>query len=646
MLSCLAMRLYPLCVSALLFAGASLHADVVMPRILSSGMIVQRDQPLSLFGRADPGEKVTAIIGDDSASTLADAGGKWRLSLPARKGGESFEIRIKGNNELVLNDVLAGDVWVCSGQSNMETNMARLSEKYAKEISECANPALRMFTAPMAYNFQAPQDDLPSGQWLGFRPENVATMSGVAFFFAQYIEAETGVPVGIINVSNGGSPIAAWLGREQLEKYPDLLEEAARWAGEDATAKAQERNNEIYRNWAAALDSGDPGMKAGAEWFLSELDCSDWSTVSIPGKMADQGMGQIGSIWLRREVDIPAELAGREATLRLGNIIHADTAYINGQRVGETGYEYPPRRYSVPEGLLKAGRNVVALRVSCTGGPGAVFIGDKPYQLDIGEEIYDLKGEWLCKKGAEVPAREATVFIQWKPMGLHNGMYGPIRQLGVKGVVWYQGESDTWQPTRYAELMRSLVADWRGMWGNVPVLLQQLPNFMEPTTGPAESGWADFREIQRKSLTIPLTALSVAIDIGEWNDIHPLNKKDVGYRLSLAARNLAYGQDIVAGGPLYHSMNICGGRVELRFDSVGGGLLAKDGPELRQFTLAGTDGVFHMAEARIEGDKVFVWSKEVPEPRRVRYAWASNPQGANLYNAEGLPASPFEASLD
>jgi len=640
------MRLYPLCVSALLLSCLSARANISLPRILSSDMVIQRDAEIPVWGWADPGEKVTATIGADSVTTVTGKDGRWILNLPEKHAGESFDISIQGNNSIVLNNVLAGDVWVCSGQSNMQTTISRIAERYPKEIATCTNPNLRMFTAPTAYNFHAPQDDLPSGEWLEFTPQNVPPMSGVAFFFARKLYAETGVPIGIINVSLGGSPIAAWLGEDALAKFPDLLKEALRWRDDKLIEETEAYNHTIENAWYGTLDRTDPGLKPGKEWFLDDVNTSNWTTaVSIPGDMASQGIDSMGTIWLRKEIDLPADLAGQPALLRLGTIYHADTAYINGQKVGQTYYEYPPRRYSVSSGILKAGRNILTIRLTCPGGRGAAFTLDKPYQLEVGGKIFDLKGQWLCQRGSVMPPKGPGTGISMKPMGLHNGMLGPISRLHVKGVVWYQGESDTWQPQRYGKLLQALVADWRSMWGNVPVILQQLPNFMEPTTGPAESGWADMRETQRKALAIPNTAMAVAIDLGEWNDIHPLNKKDVGDRIGLAALKLAYGQDIVASGPLYRSVRIEGNKAILSFDSIGSGLVAKDGPELRQFTIAGADGIFHSAKAEIRDDTVVVWSDEVPAPVKVRYAWASNPQGANLYNKEGLPASPFEASL-
>ncbi|MBN1402867.1 MAG: hypothetical protein JW942_00170 [Opitutales bacterium] len=638
------MRYYPLCASALLLAAIPASAEVTLPRILSGGMIIQRDAPIEIWGKADAGEKVSVSMSGKTATTKADAQGRWSVELPELAAGGPYDIVVQGENTVVLKNVLMGDVWLCSGQSNMETPMSRIAERYTRELAESANDNIRFFTAPLSYNFHAPQDDYASGEWKSADPDSLMSFSGVAYFFARKLEAETGVPVAIINASNGGSPIASWMSEEALSAYPELLEEALRFRDDAMVERIEARNRETESDWYGTRDRTDPGLKTGTEWYREVMDCSDWGSVTIPGVMADQGVESLGTIWLRKDITIPAELAGQPALLRLGNMIHADTAWINGQEVGSTGYEYPPRRYKVPAGIIKEGRNSIAIRLTCYGGSGASFMPDKPYQLEVGAQVFDLKGEWLVKDGADMPAKAPTVFVRWMPMGLHNGMLGPLQKLNLKGFVWYQGESDTGRAATYGEFLRAMIDDWRAIWGQLPFIYAQLPNFMEPTSGPAESGWATLREQQRRTLSVPNTGMGVNIDLGEWNDIHPTNKLDVGERLALAALKLAYGRDIVSSGPLLAGMSVEGTKAVLSFDSVGGGLVAKDGPELRQFTIAGADGVFHMARAKICGDKVLVWSDEVKEPQTVRYAWASNPLGANLYNAEGLPASPFEAN--
>lgn len=638
------MRHYPLGALLVCLAPMSTLANVSLPHVLSDNMLVQREALVPIWGNADPKEEVHVIANGQNLTECADEDGRWSVSLSALPAGGPYEIEVQGEgNQIVLHNVMSGDLWICSGQSNMETPISRVAENFPQELATSANANIRLFTAPCSYNFKAPQEDYPSGKWQQAAPDTLQNFSATGYFFARYLEEETGVPVGIINVSNGGSPIAAWLSESSLAKFPDFLEEATRWKSDALIEETEARNCEINAQWYGELNRKDPGLKPGAEWFRNDASTQGWKAISIPSSFEEQGLGGNGTIWLRKEVNVPADMAAQAGLLRLGNIVQADTAWINGQQVGNTTYEYPPRRYPIPAGVLKEGRNVVTIRVTCNSGSGASFVLDKPYQIEAAGQVVDLKGSWNAMRGAETGPIEPTVFVRWKPLGLHNGMYGPISRLHVKGVVWYQGESDTWQPKRYGELLQALVADWRSMWGDVPVLIQQLPNFMEPSTGPMESNWAQMRETQRvASEEIPNTALSVAIDLGEWNDIHPWNKKEVGYRLSLAALNLAYGQSIVASGPSLSGLCVCKDKVVVSFTNVGGGLVALGGEPLEQFTLAGADGVFHAAKARICGDTVVVWSDAVPEPVQVRYAWANNPQGANLYNAEGLPASPFE----
>lgn len=338
-----------------------------------------------------------------------------------------------------------------------------------------------------------------------------------------------------------------------------------------------------------------------------------------------------------------AAASGKPARLLLGRIVDADSVFVNGVFVGSTGYQYPPRRYQAPAGVLKEGKNVITVRVISEAGKGG-FVPGKPYELIIDGQTIGLAGNWLYRQGAEMPPLAARTFIRWKPLGLFNAMISPLLNYRIKGVIWYQGESNAGRPEEYKELFPALIRDWRARWGqgDFPFLFVQLANFMEARPRPSESNWALLREAQLEALALPNTGMAVAIDIGEWNDIHPLNKKDVGKRLALAARRVAYGEkEAVHSGPIYRSMKAEGSKIVLSFCNIGSGLEAGGGNELRHFAIAGADRRFTWAEARIEKDKVVVWSEEVPEPVAVRYAWADNPAGANLYNKEGLPASPF-----
>ena len=369
--------------------------------------------------------------------------------------------------------------------------------------------------------------------------------------------------------------------------------------------------------------------------------------MNIPGYWADAGAGRVnGVVWFRKDIELPANLAGKPARLWMGRIVDADSVFINGVFTGTTTYQYPPRRYSVPAGVLKAGKNTIAVRVVNNGGKGG-FVPDKPYELIIDQQTIDLKGQWAYQIGATIEPLPGQPTIRWKPFGLYNAMIAPLLPYRIKGIIWYQGESNAGNPADYADLMATLIQDWRSKWGQgeFPFLFVQLANFMEPRSDPAESNWAALRQAQLRTLSVHNTGMAVAIDLGEWNDIHPLNKLDVGKRLALQAKKLAYGDDkTVCSGPQYRSMQVKGNKAILSFDHTGRGLQAKEGT-LKYFSVAGPDGKFVWAKAEIKGKKVVVWADAVLQPVTVRYAWADNPEGANLYNKEGLPASPFEARM-
>jgi len=344
---------------------------------------------------------------------------------------------------------------------------------------------------------------------------------------------------------------------------------------------------------------------------------------------------------------LPEAAAGRPAQLELGRIVDADTTWVNGVEVGGTTYQYPPRRYDIPAGALRAGRNVIAVRVVNSAGAGG-FVPNKPYRLRVDDTSVDLRGPWRVRLGAASDPLAPLQFMEWKqPLGYYNAMLAPLQAMTIRGVIWYQGESNVDRAAEYERLFPAMIRAWRRQWGqgDFPFVFVQLANFLEPSEAPAESQWAEARWAQRLALREPDTAMAVAIDAGEWNDIHPENKQVVGERLALAARTVAYGEgDLVGSGPLAKSVTAEAGRLIVSFDSVGSGLEARDGPP-REFAVAGEDGAFAPAQAELQGDRVIVWSDTVPSPVRVRYAWADNPAGANLYNREGLPASPFELYL-
>ncbi|MFY7845956.1 sialate O-acetylesterase [Chryseobacterium gambrini] len=612
------------------------EAKIKLPALVSDGMILQRNQKLNIWGKADPNEKVDVEFLSKNYKTTADQNGNWKIVLPEQKAGGPYTMTI---NEITLKDILIGDVWLASGQSNMELPMRRLTPLYSDEIKNANNKNIRFFTVPQKYNFKSPQTELEGGKWEAVNPQTILNFSGVAYFFAKDVSEKNKVAVGIIHASLGGSPIQAWMDENSLKKYPEYLDEAKKWQNDELIKSTESSEQALSKAWYTELDQSDIGLNQ--HWESFDLNDSEWKTMKIPGSWEDKEGSFEGSLWFRKEIILTKNQAGKAAFLNLGRIKDADVTYINGTKVGNVTYEYPPRWYDVPAGILKEGKNIIAVRISNGSGKGQ-FIADKPYYLEIDGQKIDLKSEWKYKIGAKMAKMApGTTFIRWKPTGLYNAMINPLINYNITGAIWYQGESNTGKPKEYGDLLTTMITDWRNKFNNkeMPFITVQLANFMEPKAQPVESNWAELRDQQRKvSLQAPNAGLAVIIDIGEWNDIHPLNKKTVGDRLALQAMKLAYGKNIVADGPVYQSMKINGNKIVLSF---------KNGTddfapvvELKGFAIKNAGGNWSWAKAKIGGKTITVWNDSVTNPVAVRYDWADNPDG-NLKNKTGLPASPF-----
>jgi len=633
-----------LCCNLLLFCQAA-FCQVRLPVLISSGMVLQRDTNVKIWGWADEGEKVKINFNGETYNAIAGADGKWEVKLSQLKEGGPYSINIEADNYITLKDIMIGDVWVCSGQSNMELSMNRVRYRYQDVIADSDNLDIRQFVVPDTYNFKHPQEDFKSGHWVSANPESVLEFTAVGFFFANELFKKYRVPIGLINASLGGSPAQAWLSEDALKAFPEYLETAKKFKDDAYIKQIIEKDNAVSEEWYNRIQQIDKGLQKGQKpWFDTTYDASKWATMNVPGYWADYELGPVnGVVWFRKEINVPTSMTGKPAKLWLGRIVDADTTYVNGEIVGTVSYQYPPRIYDIPSNLLKAGRNIIVIRIINNSGRGG-FVLDKTYELSTEERTIDLKGPWQYKLGAVMEPLPGQTFVRWKPLGLYNAMIAPLLNYKIKGVIWYQGESNTGKPFEYHNLFAALIADWRAKWnqGDFPFLYVQLANFMEAKDDPCESNWAELREAQLKTLSVPNTAMAVTIDIGEWNDIHPLNKKDVGKRLALAAQKLAYSdEDVVYSGPIYRSMEIKGNKIILTFTNTDGGLITRGGDELKHFAIAGADKKFLWAKAKIEGDKVIVWNNDITSPVAVRYGWADNPEGANLYNKEGLPASPF-----
>ena len=610
-------------------------------------MVLQRDSKIKIWGWASPGEKLQIKFNGKKLKTTTNSNGTWWMLLPPMKAGGPYTMNIDGKNHIVINNILVGDVWICSGQSNMVHQMELHSVTYGKDIAEANYPEIRHFWIPTLTDLRGPQSDLPSGYWKSANPQDVLQFSAVAYFFAKTIYEKYHVPIGLINASVGGTPVEAWTSEDGLKEFRTIISTVEK---NKDSAYVNDVNRKATANNANRPRQGDKGLAEPVKWYDPSYNPKRWHSINIPGYWEDQGIKDLdGTVWYRKEIDIPASMTGVPGRVFLGRIVDADVLYINGRQVGSTTYQYPQRRYQLPPDILKAGKNLFVVRVTNNAGKGG-FVPEKPYYVVVGHDTIDLKGYWQYKVGDvfEPWPSAPPITAQNQPTALYNAMIAPITNYVVKGFLWYQGEANTSRAAEYAKLMPAMIADWRNRWQqpNAPFLYVQLPGFMEMNYLPSESNWALLRESQLKTLSVPGTAMVVAIDLGEWNDIHPDDKKDVGLRLAMAAEKTAYGEkNIVSSGPIYQSATINGNKITLSFTNTGSGLVTNDGEELSQFEIAGADKKFVWAKAKIVSDggsdKVVVWNDGVPNPQYVRYAWADNPDGANLYNKEGLPASPF-----
>ncbi|HEV8284154.1 MAG TPA: sialate O-acetylesterase [Chitinophagaceae bacterium] len=619
--------------------------QVRLPRLIRDSMILQRDVKIKIWGWASPAEKVTVRFNEKNLKATADKDGKWLTYLPPMKAGGPYKMNIDASNHITINDILIGDVWLCSGQSNMVHQMVLHPELYEKDAASANYSDIRQFWIPTFTNLQKPQEDLPTGYWKWANPQDVLQFSVVAYFFGRVLHEKYHVPIGLINSSVGGPPVECWTSEEGLKQFPSVI---ATIEKNKDTAYINGLMRAAFQRNANRPRPQDKGLMGPVPWYDTTYVPKGWRNINIPGYWEDQGIRNLdGIVWYRREIDVPVSMTNVPAKIRMGRIVDVDLFYVNGKLIGNTTYQYPQRRYQVPIGLLHPGKNLLVIKVTNTAGKGG-FVPDKPYYLSANSDTIDLKGDWQYKVGNVFPPQQGfggdAISVENQPTALYNAMIAPLTNYAIRGVLWYQGEGNTGRPSEYQERLTAMIHDWRNKWqqGDFPFLYVQLPNFGDMQYLPSESGWAMLRDQQRKILSVSNTAMAVAIDLGDWNELHPDRKKEIGERLALAAMKLSYGEkNIVYSGPLYQTAKIDGNKIIIDFSSVGSGLITNDGEEPAEFAIAGADKKFIWAKAKIEGDHVVVWNENISDPMYVRYAWADCPVNPNLYNKEGLPASPF-----
>ena len=636
--------------------------ELSLSRLFGDGMVIQRDVEVPVWGWGAPGSTVQVQLAADPSvegaslelfSTEVDEIGRWRVTLPPRSAGGPYVLSVEGSDmRREVADIWVGDVWLCSGQSNMEWSVASSQDAEA-EIAAATDGGIRHFAVPRSSALR-PQADLAGGDWTVASPETVGDWTAVGYYFARELREHVDVPVGLVHASWGGSRIEPWMSAEALgfdspESAAELLEEHI----EDQ----EKRLFAAVRKQLGKIPKRDPGLKGGqAVWADPELDDSEWDEMALPGRWEGSGWpGLDGVVWFRYHFSLDAESLralrkeGSSASVGLGKIDDSDEAWLNGRPIGGMDRSYDvPRVYSLPLDALQAGDNVVAVRVTDFELGGGIYGSDEMLFLELGDTRHSLAGPWRYRIGEASYQPEAEAIKV--PTLLYNQMIHPMTPFPVRGVLWYQGESNAGpgDALAYRNLFQRLILDWRARRGqeDLPFLFVQLANFMQPAKEPSESQWALLRESQSLALDLPKTAQAVTIDIGDGDDVHPRNKQDVGRRLALAARHMVYEEpDLVWSGPTYREHRVEGDRVILGFDHVGAGLTAVGG-SLQEFAVAGADRRFVWAEASIDGNEVVVHSPQVPEPVAVRYAWGDNPEKANFYNVTpdgsvGLPASPF-----
>ncbi len=641
------MRHYFLTILFSTFFILPVEAQLKVSKLFSDHAVLQRDQPIKVWGWADKGTSILFSFNGKKRTVRSDNQGKWMVTLPAMKAGGPYEMTITNLAETItLQDILIGDVWICSGQSNMEWTVSN-SNDATTEIEEAKDKGIRHFKVPLSYA-KAPEETLAGGAWQVTNSETVGDFTAVGYYFAKELRKHVDIPIGLLNTSWGGSRIEPWMSAGTLnlgdpeKAIAQILENAKNeYAAKTAKLKAAFPD----------LSAEEKGMKNGvAIWADEKIDVSKWMKLKVPYIWESQGYdGFDGTAWYRTTFDLTEAETKDKITLALGKIDDSDITWVNGQKVGETIQSWNTQRlYTVAPEALKAGKNTIAIRVEDTGGGGGIHGEAADVYVKTNAQKIALSGEWDFRLDAMMSSDYLNQANQI-PTLLYNKMIFPIKNYAIKGVLWYQGESNAGSAKdaeEYEALFADMIHNWRTDFrsGEFPFLYVQLANWLPPQDAGADSNWATLRASQTNVLKVKNTAQAVIIDIGEADDIHPRNKQDVGLRLSLAARHLAYGEDIDYQSPMYQSHFIKAGKIHLAFEHVGDGLSVKNKyGYVNGFAIAGADGKFVWAKAKLDGARnIIVWSEQIAQPKYLRYAWADNPDDVNLYNSAGLPACPFE----
>jgi sialate O-acetylesterase len=645
----------------LLIGADAAQSEIRLPKLVGDHMVLQRDAPVRLWGWAEPGEPVQIDFQGLRVTARAAADGRWEAVIGPYSAGGPYEMSLHGRNQITLHDILIGDVWLASGQSNMEFPLQRGEAAWmtgvnhaASELANANHPRIRLFHVHHKIALQ-PAVDVEADPWTAATADTVGPFSAVAYLFGRELHERYQIPIGLIESNWGGTLAEAWVSGGGLKSFPEFQRQLDGLSHVDARAGADEvaAYTRARAGWSASHGSDDRGRNGGRDlWVAPDFDDRAWPRIAEPQTRREAALkGFDGAVWFRKAVELPGALQGQTLLLHLAGSVNHDDTYFNGEKIGETQGWDRPREYLVPGRLVRGGRNVIVVRQTGLDGYLGMFCEPENLKLEAGGTAIPLAGEWAYQPGPDLsglPAPPAFVAIASdlnSPTVLFNGMIAPLTPYRIKGAIWYQGESnagDLRQAEQYRTLFPALIEDWRSRWGYpLPFLFVQLAGFGPNRPEPAEYPWAILREAQAMTLALPHTGMATAVDLGDEHDIHPRNKQDLAHRLALVAAKQVYGENLVDSGPAYRSMAVEGDRIRIRFSGLGSGWVVRDRyGYVRGFEIAGADGRFAWAQARREGGDIVVFAAAVPKPVAVRYDWSNTPDG-NLYNQEGFPALPF-----
>ncbi len=621
---------------------SGLHAQVTLPKFFGDNMVLQRNGSIPIWGVAKPNEKVVVQFNKQTKATEADNTGKWAIRLDAEKAGGPYVLNINGGNNIQFKNILVGDVWLCSGQSNMEWTVAQ-SDNVTKEITNANYPFIRHIKIQRALN-SLPNVDIENTEWKVCDSNSVSNFGAVGYFFARNIYQNTKVPIGLINSTWGGTNIETWISREGFESSNEFKEMIA---GMPKISLDSLNKNKNY-NTTKKIEANQEGKIGNMDvTTFKEIDFDDtrWPLMNIPQLWEEQALGEIdGLVWLRKTITLTKDDVKENAILELSKIDDADVTYINGIKIGSTNSWNTKRKYVIPFNILKEGKNVIAVHVVDNGGGGGIYGDSADVKLTLINRTIGLQGKW--KYQVESILKNTTPNSM--PSLCYNAMIAPLIPYAFKGILWYQGESNAGRAIQYRKAFPLLINDWRKKFknNNAAFYFVQLASYT--TAGNSNQGcsWAELREAQTMTLLQPNTGMVVTTDlVTDANDIHPTNKQDVGKRLAAIALHNLYNKKMACSGPMYKSMEIKGNQIILSFDNIGSGLSTTDkNGYVKGFEIASSDKVFYDAEAFIKGNTIVLSSKKVVDPIAATFGWMGDATACNLFNKEGFPAVPFRTA--